>query len=151
MAGPSRRCFGSRKPPEQHGTRGALLPASDGTRPPDPNQHVSAGEVVRTVLARIAALEPQINAFATLTDESALIAADAADRRLASGDEVGVLHGIPVTIKDLTQTKGVRTEYGSHLRKGFVPEQDAPLVTRLKQAGAIYWGKPPPRSLAGPG
>src|SRR5438105_6131680 len=104
-------------------------------------RQVSAREVVRTVLARIAALEPQINAFATLSAESALDAADQADERLASGHEVGALHGIPVTLKDLTQTQGVPTQYGSRLREGFVPQQDAPLVTRLKQAGAIVLGK----------
>jgi aspartyl-tRNA(Asn)/glutamyl-tRNA(Gln) amidotransferase subunit A len=104
-------------------------------------RQISAREVVRTVLARIAALEPQINAFATLTAESALDAADQADQRVASGHEVGVLNGVPVTLKDLTQTKDVATQYGSYLRQGFVPQHDAPLVTRLKQAGAIVLGK----------
>jgi aspartyl-tRNA(Asn)/glutamyl-tRNA(Gln) amidotransferase subunit A len=104
-------------------------------------RQVSSREVVQTILARIAALEPQINAFATLTAESALRAAEEADRRLASGDEIGALHGVPVTIKDLTQTKGIPTQYGSRLRQGFLPQEDAPLVTRLKQAGAIVLGK----------
>ena len=116
------------------------LPATELTRLIRTRQ-VAAREVVRTVLARIAALDPQINAFATLTGESALDTADEADRRLAAGHEVGVLHGVPVTLKDLTQTKDVATQYGSHLRQGFIPQQDAPLVTRLKEAGAIVLGK----------
>ena len=104
-------------------------------------KRISAAELVGAVLARIEALEPRVNAFVTLTDEAARQAASQADRRQAAGDALGPLHGVPVTLKDLTHTKGVPTQYGSQLRKGFVPEHDAPLVTRLKQAGAIVLGK----------
>jgi aspartyl-tRNA(Asn)/glutamyl-tRNA(Gln) amidotransferase subunit A len=104
-------------------------------------KQLAASELIEIVLARIAAFEPAVNAFATLTEEAALRAAAEADRNLLSGHEIGPLHGVPVTIKDLTQTAGILTEYGSHLRAGFVPEQDAPLVTRLKRAGAIVLGK----------
>jgi aspartyl-tRNA(Asn)/glutamyl-tRNA(Gln) amidotransferase subunit A len=104
-------------------------------------KQVSATELVEAVLARIEALDPGLNAFATLTADAALASAREADRKLASGAEPGPLHGIPVTIKDLVHTKGVPTEFGSHMRKGFLPEHDAPVVTRLKQAGGIVLGK----------
>lgn len=104
-------------------------------------KRVSAAELVDAVLTRIDALEPRLNAFATLTAEAARLAAADADRWLAAGKPIGPLHGVPVTIKDLTHTRGVPTRYGSHLRAEFVPEHDAPLVARLKQAGAIVLGK----------
>ncbi|MBV9755978.1 MAG: amidase [Alphaproteobacteria bacterium] len=104
-------------------------------------KELTASELVAAILARIAALDPDINAFATLTADQALRAAAVADRDLQAAKAIGSLHGVPVTIKDLTQTAGIATEYGSHLRAGFVPELNAPLVTRLKQAGAIVIGK----------
>ncbi len=102
---------------------------------------LSPVEVVDAVLDRIATLEPRINAFATLLAEPARDAARAAEAALSRGEATGRLHGIPVTLKDLTWTAGVTTGYGSHLRDGFVPEEDAPMVVRLKAHGAIILGK----------
>lgn len=102
---------------------------------------ISPVEVIDAVLARIEALEPRVNAFATLTAERARDGARAAEARVMGGGDMPPLLGVPVTIKDLAVTAGVRTERGSHIHKGQVPTTDAPFVTRLKQAGAIPLGK----------
>jgi len=105
------------------------------------SKRLSPLELTEAVLRRIEALNPKINAFATFLPEAARDAAKAAEAKLAAGEPLGPLHGIPITIKDLTWTAGIPTEYGSHLRAGFVPPEDAPLVARLKAAGAIVLGK----------
>ncbi len=102
---------------------------------------LSPVELVDAVLARIEACEPRINAFATLTAERARDAARDAEAALMRGDAAGALHGIPVTIKDLTETAGIPTERGSHALKGHVPAVDAPAVSRLVAAGAVVLGK----------
>ena len=104
-------------------------------------KEISPVEVTRAVLARIEALEPKLNAFATLTADTAMAVAKEAEAAVARGDDLGALHGIPVTIKDLVATAGVPTEFGSHTRKGFVPDEDSPFVTRLKDAGVVPLGK----------
>jgi len=102
---------------------------------------LSPVELCTAVLERIAKLEPALNAIATLTGEAAMDAARAAEAALARGEKIGPLHGIPVTIKDLIETAGVATERGSWTHKGVVPATDAPVVARLKRAGAIPLGK----------
>ena len=102
---------------------------------------VSSLEVVRAVLDRIERLNPQINAYCTVVAERALVEARAADAALADGAETGPLHGVPVSIKDLVATKGIRTTQGSPLLKNWVPDFDAPLVERLRSAGAVILGK----------
>ncbi|MDP6884416.1 MAG: amidase family protein, partial [Rhodospirillales bacterium] len=102
---------------------------------------ISPSEVMEAVLARIEALEPRLNAFAHLTADAARAAAREAEDAVVRGAALGPLHGIPVTIKDLTLTAGVPTERGSHAYKGAVPEVDAPMVSRLRDAGAIPLGK----------
>ncbi len=102
---------------------------------------VSPVEVVTAILARIDSLEPTLNAFATLTPERALDAARLAEKAMMAGDRLGELHGVPVTIKDLTMTAGIPTQRGSKIFSGYTPETDAPVVTRIKQAGAIILGK----------
>ncbi len=97
--------------------------------------------LMEAVLERVEALEPRINAFATLTADAAMGGARAAEAAVARGDAPGPLHGLPVTIKDLTMTAGVPTERGSHVEKGHVPTVEAPVVERLKAAGAIVLGK----------
>ena len=104
-------------------------------------KEISPVEVMRAVLARIETLEPKLNAFATLKADIAMAAAKEAEAAVARGDELGALHGIPVTIKDLVVTAGVPTEFGSHTRKGYVPDEDSPFVARLKEAGAVPLGK----------
>ena len=98
--------------------------------------------MVQAVLARVDAVNPQVNAIVTLTRESALKEAKAATAALKKrGRALGPLHGVPVTIKDLTQTKGVRTTWGSKIFEHHVPTQDSLIVERLRSAGAIMIGK----------
>jgi amidase len=98
-------------------------------------------EVMQAVFARIDAVNPALNAYVTLARESALAAARKATAALKRKTALPPLHGIPVSIKDLTPTKGIRTTWGSKIFADHVPEEDAITVERLKQAGAIVVGK----------
>src|ERR1700722_8897116 len=105
------------------------------------DRSVSPVEIVEAILRRVAAIDPQVNALATLAADQALQQARAAERAIHLGEALGPLHGIPVTIKDLAATRGIATQRGSHLFAGAVPTEDAPFVERLKAAGAIVIGK----------
>ncbi|MBI1726519.1 MAG: amidase [Candidatus Rokubacteria bacterium] len=99
-------------------------------------------EVMQAVLARVDAVNPGLNAIVTLARESALKEAKAATAKLKKkGGKLGPLHGVPVTLKDLTQTKGIRTTWGSKIFEHHVPTEDSLIVERLKAAGAIILGK----------
>ena len=98
-------------------------------------------EVMRAVLARIDAVNPRVNAYVTVAREAALRAARAATNALTRGAALPPLHGVPVSIKDLTPTKGIRTTWGSKIFEHHVPDEDALIVQRLKTAGAIVVGK----------
>jgi amidase len=98
-------------------------------------------EVLQAVLARVDALNPRLNACVTLDREGALAAARAATRALGRGRPLPPLHGVPVSIKDLTPTRGIRTTKGSRVHEHWVPDEDALIVARLKAAGAIVLGK----------
>jgi aspartyl-tRNA(Asn)/glutamyl-tRNA(Gln) amidotransferase subunit A len=102
---------------------------------------LSARELIEAVVRRIEALEPQLNAFAATTFDQAVDAAEKADQARARGEGSGLLHGLPVTIKDLQSTRGILTQRGSITERGKVGEFDAPFVERLKQNGAIPLGK----------
>jgi len=102
---------------------------------------VSATELVREHLDRIASLNDSVNAIVTLLPERALAAAAEADRLWAAGAELAPLHGLPIAHKDLVDTAGVRTTYGSPSFRDHVPDADELLVTRLRAAGAIMVGK----------
>ena len=102
---------------------------------------LSAVEVMEAHLRRIELVNPRVNALCTVVPEQALQGAREADQKRASGAELGTLHGLPVPIKDLTATKGIRTTWGSPIYKDTVPARDDLIVTRLKQAGAIVIGK----------
>ena len=103
---------------------------------------VSPLEITRAVLARIERVNPRLNAYCTVAGDQALAAARQATaqagRRRAS---LGPLHGVPVSIKDLTPTRGIRTTWGSKIFEHHVPEADALVVERLRAAGAIVLGK----------
>jgi aspartyl-tRNA(Asn)/glutamyl-tRNA(Gln) amidotransferase subunit A len=101
---------------------------------------LSPVEVMTAFLDRIEAVNPRINAVVTLA-EDALHRAREAEAAVGRGDELGPLHGVPFTIKDCIDTAGVRTTRGSKLFKDRVPEGDAPVVRRLKDAGGILLGK----------
>ncbi len=104
-------------------------------------REVSAREVVSAHIARIEAFDPVINAIVTRTFDAALARAAAADNAMASGGALGLLHGLPVAHKDLADTAGVRTTYGSPIFAANVPKRDALVVQRMAQAGAISLGK----------
>jgi amidase len=104
-------------------------------------REVSAREVVQAHIARVEAFDPAINAIVTRTFDTALDRAAAADNAMAGGRAVGLLHGLPVAHKDLADTAGVRTTYGSPLFATNVPVRDALVVQRMRQAGAISLGK----------
>jgi amidase len=93
------------------------------------------------VLDRIERVNPALNAYCTVAAEQALAAARAATRALTRGATLGPLHGIPVSIKDLTPTRGIRTTWGSKIFEDHVPDEDGLVVERLKAAGAIVIGK----------
>jgi amidase len=102
---------------------------------------VSPLEVMQAVLARVDQVNLQVNAYVTIVRESALKAARAATSALRRGAKLPPLHGVPVSIKDLEPTKGIRTTWGSKIFEHHVPEEDALIVLRLKAAGAIVVGK----------
>ena len=102
---------------------------------------LSPVELVETLLGRIEQFNPSVNAFITVTAETALQEAKQAEAELFRGLDRGLMHGIPVAHKDLVDTAGVRTTCGSRLRAANVPTKDAAIVERLKEAGAISLGK----------
>ena len=102
---------------------------------------ISAVETIEAHLAQIEKVNPQVNAIVTLVPELALEQARKADEKLAQGGEVGPLHGVPIAHKDLVPTKGIRTTFGSPIFQDFVPEEDALLVERIRNAGGISLGK----------
>ena len=102
---------------------------------------LSPVELVDACLSRIDAIEPALNAFITVTASDAREAARAAERQIAAGTYRGPLHGIPVAVKDLFATRGVRTTAGSQILRDHVPSFDASVVARLREAGAVIVGK----------
>ena len=102
---------------------------------------VSAREVMTAHLAQIERVNPKLNAIVTLIAEQALAAAAKADEAIVRREPVGVLHGLPVAHKDLVETAGIRTTFGSPFYRDNVPTRDAPIVTRIRAAGAITVGK----------
>ena len=100
----------------------------------------SAAELVEAHLARIQRLNPKLNAFVQVDAEGALRQARAADEALSRGERLGPLHGVPVSIKSSIEVEGLRAESGTRLRAGFVATRDAPLVSRLRHAGAVILG-----------
>jgi aspartyl-tRNA(Asn)/glutamyl-tRNA(Gln) amidotransferase subunit A len=104
-------------------------------------RRLSPVELCRVLLDRCQRLEPRLHAFITLSPERILAEAEAAGRELAAGKIRGPLHGVPIAVKDLCWTKGERTTGGSKVFDDFVPDEDAAVVARLREAGAIVFGK----------
>src|SRR4051812_10905468 len=102
---------------------------------------VSCVEVMQAHLGRIEAVNPALNAIFTLDTELALRGAAAADRARSGERTPGALHGLPIAIKDLEDTAGMRTTYGSPIYRDHVPTEDTLMVARLRSAGAIVIGK----------
>lgn len=105
------------------------------------NKELSPLEVARAFLDQIRRRNPEINAFCTVAEERALEDAKRAEKRLMSGEEPPPLLGVPIAIKDLTPTRGIRTTFGSRLFADHVPGRDAVFVARARQAGAVILGK----------
>ena len=118
----------------------ALSPISE-VAPRLQRKEVSPVELTRDCLNRIEKLNPGLNAFITVTAEAALAEAQAAEAEIFRGECRGPLHGIPIALKDLIDTAGTRTTAASALFEHRVPAQDAEVVRRLRQAGAIILGK----------
>src|SRR5262249_41312885 len=102
---------------------------------------LSPVEVIEAVFARIARLNPTLNAYCTVTADLAHTTAREAETAVMRGDTLGPLHGVPYSLKDLTVTKGIRTTFGSKIFEHHVPTEDAILVQRLRAAGAILLAK----------
>jgi amidase len=102
---------------------------------------VSPLEVLDACLAVIAALNPKLNAIVTLAAEQARDAARRAEAAVMKGEALGPLHGLPIGVKDVTPTAGIRTTFASPLFKDYVPSEDAEVIRRLKAAGAIVLAK----------
>jgi aspartyl-tRNA(Asn)/glutamyl-tRNA(Gln) amidotransferase subunit A len=102
---------------------------------------VSAVELTQACLARIERLNPRLNAFITVTKEEALRQAREAEKEIGRGNWRGPLHGVPIALKDLFDTAGIRTTAASGVFKDRVPQADAEVVRRLKMAGAVTLGK----------
>lgn len=104
-------------------------------------RELSPVDVAQAHLARIDALNPRVNAFTTVAHERALSEAKAAEEEIAAGEIRGPLHGVPIGVKDIIDTAGVRTTQGSSFFRDNVPSQDAECVRRLREAGAVMIGK----------
>lgn len=105
-------------------------------------KRLSAREVMQAHLKQIARVNPKVNAMVTMVPEDSLMAqALQADESLANGKWLGPLHGLPVAVKDLHETAGIRTTFGSPLHANYVPDFDCRIVQREKNAGAIVIGK----------
>jgi aspartyl-tRNA(Asn)/glutamyl-tRNA(Gln) amidotransferase subunit A len=105
------------------------------------SRQLSPVELMEVILKRIKKLNPRLNAYLTVAEEEAMQAARQAEKALTTAAALGPLHGIPVSIKDLVPTKGLRTTMGSLVYRDFVPDSEGTMVRRLKQAGAIIVGK----------
>jgi len=104
-------------------------------------QEKTAVEITEIFIERIEKINSKVNAYCTTTFDLAREMAISADDAIKKGDKVGILNGVPTSIKDLMQTKGIRTTYGSKLYEDFIPEQDDVVVERLKEAGSVILGK----------
>jgi aspartyl-tRNA(Asn)/glutamyl-tRNA(Gln) amidotransferase subunit A len=104
-------------------------------------KEVSPVEITRAVLERAERLQLELNCFITLCGEAAMAEAHEAERAVMAGEELGLLHGIPFTVKDLVNTRGVRTTFGAVPYQANVPDHDAVAVARLRGQGAILLGK----------
>lgn len=105
------------------------------------HRELSPVEVTRAVLERAERLQPELNCFITICADEALAQAKDAEQALMRGEPLGLLHGVPYTCKDVIDTQGIRTTYGSLLHAQHVPVRDAEVVARLRRQGAVLVGK----------
>ncbi|MBD2138430.1 Asp-tRNA(Asn)/Glu-tRNA(Gln) amidotransferase subunit GatA [Anabaena sp. FACHB-1237] len=105
------------------------------------NKESSAVEIAQDALKRIEVLEPKLRSFLTITKEQALAQAAAVDQKIAAGEEIGLLAGIPIGIKDNLCTKGITTTCASRILENFIPPYESTVTQKLAQAGAVMVGK----------
>lgn len=105
------------------------------------NKRISPLEVVDAIADRIDQLNPKVNAYCRLRIEEACLEAKAAEQQVMRGEQLGLLHGVPVSVKDMTDLAGLPNTFGSKALAGRVSSGDAPVVERLRRAGAIILGK----------
>ena len=105
------------------------------------NGETSPSEIVRLLLEQIRRTDDRLKAYVTVCEDSALKLAEAAELQLRAGCDLGPLHGLPISIKDLYETEGILTTCGSKLRQNYIPKTDSTVVKRLKLNGAIVLGK----------
>jgi len=104
-------------------------------------QELTSLEITETIIERINKINPIINAYCTPTFDLAREMATEADKRVKNGEKVGLLNGIPTSIKDLNNVKGVRTTFGSKIYENFIPEEDSVVTSRLRNEGCVILGK----------
>ncbi|MFX1390340.1 MAG: amidase [Promethearchaeota archaeon] len=105
------------------------------------NQEITSEELTEIIIERIEKINPIINAYCTPTFDLARDGARTADKAVKDGEKLGLLHGIPLSIKDETETKGIRTTFGSLLFENHIPRNDEAVVERLKDSGIVILGK----------
>src|SRR5277367_5460356 len=105
------------------------------------SKKISAREVAAEYFKRIAARNGQLNAYLTLSEERAYKQADRVDAQVAAGKALGPLAGVPMAVKDVISTRGIRTTCSSKILSNYIPPYDATAVTRLETAGAVILGK----------
>src|SRR5580704_14376109 len=113
----------------------------DGVREAIAAKKTSARELAVDYYKRIEARNPELNAYLTLSQDRAFAQADRVDADIATGKPLGALAGVPVAIKDVISTRGLRTTCGSKILENYVPPYDATAVQRLEAAGAVILGK----------
>lgn len=102
---------------------------------------LSSAHVTQSLLTRIAVVDGELGSFVRVFADQAMESARALDAKRDAGEPLGMLHGVPVAVKDLLMTKGIPTGCGTKVLENWVPDEDAEVVTRLKQAGAVIIGK----------
>jgi len=105
------------------------------------SQELSSEEITEKIIERIEKINPIINAFCTYTFDFARENAKKADMAVKQGENLGLLHGVPISIKDETDTKGIRTTYGCKIFENNIPRKDEAIVRRIRDAGALILGK----------
>jgi aspartyl-tRNA(Asn)/glutamyl-tRNA(Gln) amidotransferase subunit A len=105
------------------------------------SRELSSVELTRACLERMSAVEPAVHAFVRVTDDLALRQAEETDRRIAAGEKLGPLAGVPIALKDIICTRGLPTTCCSRILENYVPPYDATVVTRMRQAGLVFLGK----------
>jgi len=105
------------------------------------NQEITSEEITEIIIERIEKINPIINAYCTPTFDLARTLSKNADQAVKKGEKLGLLHGVPISIKDETETKGIRTTYGSKLMEDNIPGTDATIIKRLRDAGVVILGK----------